>query len=251
MNYLQAKTMYETGRKRKLANNTYLSKTDDYYAITLHGTELIKFYPDKTILSSGGWRTATTKDRLNAFSGFNIWQDKGIWYIGSRVKEGDALQGGAIVFADGITYQNGQWLNTGPAPEKTQKLRKQIKQYAKDFVAALFAGKVPKPSNGDCWYCVMVVSEPKKDKGKTLGEAIKDRSHIIGHIKEKYYVPSLLVRACKTFGISQMAWNCIAVAFGEHPEHKNILTDTLAKVMKQQIENAVRRYCYRQLDTAA
>lgn len=259
MNYQTYKTQYKTTRKRKLANNTYLVKGDNYYAIELHGSQIIKFYPDKTVLSSCGWRTVTTKARLNEFSGFNIWQIKGIWYIGQYCASGceKSFNTASVVFADDITFTykkngSGKWSNTGPKPEKTQKLRKQVKQYAKDFVKALFTGQVPKPSSSDCWYCGMVTEDHTP-----LGEAIKDQSHISNHIKENYFVPSLCVNACKTFGVSVAAQSCLAVLWNDKyndSEWPSTTKETNLKfysdIAKPQIESAIRRYCYRQLKTA-
>lgn len=237
MDYAQAQKIFETSRKRKLANNTYLEKnTDGSYAIRLHSTQVIKFYPEKTVLYSGGYRTVTTKARLNEFTEFSVWQKAGIWYIAARV-----VSAPEIVFADGITYhKNTGWQDVGENPKKISKLRKQAKQYAKDFVIALFAGKVPKPGNGDCWYCLMF-DNANSEHNAGMG----NRSHIISHIKEKYYVPSLLVNAVKIFDISRAAEDCIARLWSNE-QPAEFFTD----IGKQQIESSVRRYCYRQLQTA-
>lgn len=112
MNYEQAKIMYETTRKRKLVNNTYLVKNlDGSYAVVLHGNQIIRFYPDKTILSSCGWYTVTTKDRLNKFTEFNVWQRDFVWYIGKYCEPGCEKNAvtAAMLFKDGITYQNGKF----------------------------------------------------------------------------------------------------------------------------------------------
>lgn len=240
MNYAEAKTMWETTRKRKLANNTYLEKDmvdgKEYFAIVLHGTEIIKFYPDKTVLDSGGWRTVTTKERLNRFTQWGIWQENGVWYINKGYRDNNQE-----VFADGMYYQNDKWHNTGPKPEKTEELRKQARQYAKDFVTTLFEGKVPKPSGGDCWYCGLVAQD-----GKPLGEHTSN-NHVLGHMKEKYYVPSLCINACKMFGVSKAAWRSLGELWNGKGKASNCFVD----VSKRQIESAIRRYCYRQLKTTS
>lgn len=240
MNYENAQKIYENSRKRKLANNTYLEKNDDgSYAIRLHSTQIIKFYPNKTVLNSGGYRTVTTKARLNEFTMFDISQNRGIWYIRKNWQDQNS-----VVFADGITYENGEWLGQEENPGKIGELRKQAKQYAKDFVGALFAGKVPKPNAGDCWYCSMIVQSPSKDAGRSLGE-VTGQDHIVSHFKEKYYVPSLMVNAIKVFPISRAAEDCIARLWDNVKP-----AECFIDVGKRQIESAIKRFCFRLLQTA-
>jgi hypothetical protein len=61
-----------TGRNhdsRKVANNTYMVRHDDSIGIVLHNTEIVTFFPDGTIaLDHGGWRTNTTKERINSWA---------------------------------------------------------------------------------------------------------------------------------------------------------------------------------------
>lgn len=57
--------------RRKIANNTYLERlVDNSIAVRLHATDVVVIFPDDVVvLNSGGWRTKTTKDRLNRFAG--------------------------------------------------------------------------------------------------------------------------------------------------------------------------------------
>ena len=55
--------------QRKIANNTWLEHIGDAYAVRLHGTDVVRFYKDGTVVfSTGGWHTRTTADRLNAYA---------------------------------------------------------------------------------------------------------------------------------------------------------------------------------------
>jgi len=247
MNYLDAKKMFETSRKRKLGNNTYLEGNDDgSFAIRLHGTQIVKFYPDKTVFNSDGYMTMTTKARINEFSDFYIIQQKGIWYFLRDSLGYKTPQNEWIVFSDNISYnhETNKWQGVGENPKKMEKLRKKVKQYAKDFVVALFAGKVPTPGAGDCFYCGMVVTSPAKDAGKSLGE-VTDGDHILSHIDERYYVPSLCMNACKMFPVSKVAWWTLRELW----EGKTA-SNCFADVAKDQIESSIKRYCYRQLKMA-
>jgi hypothetical protein len=190
MNYTTAKEKLGTRDSRKLCNNTYLQRrADGTIAVKLHATDVLIFRPDDSVeYQTGGWHTVTTKERMNNYGadGRWIWQDKGIWTIGTRDKR--------VLYKDGVVItKRGRIIGGGsPSEGKAQlKLKKQIDKYCKGFAADMMAGKIPAPSNGDCLYCHMVVV---KD-GRPLGDATGDQSHILSHIKEKYFVPSLLVNA--------------------------------------------------------
>ena len=73
LTYSEAQTMMASaqdrgyGKRRKLANNTYLyERMGTDYAIRLHSTDIITLHADGTYtLNTGGWDTVTTKARLN------------------------------------------------------------------------------------------------------------------------------------------------------------------------------------------
>jgi hypothetical protein len=86
MNYAEAVSMVhgKTNRKeRKIGNNTYAEiGYDDSVSIRLHGTAVVRFYPNGLVkLNSGGWRTHTTKDRINKYSPVKVYQKKYNWYL--------------------------------------------------------------------------------------------------------------------------------------------------------------------------
>lgn len=100
-------TSYDTAheiaqtRRRKLANNIYLNPHENgSIGVRLHETDVAIFYPDgRTVLDSGGWRTATTKDRINAAlpSPWQLYQERSVWYL-TRGRDQEP-----IPYADGIT----------------------------------------------------------------------------------------------------------------------------------------------------
>ena len=217
-------------RKRKLANNTYMViREDGGYGVKLHNTEVVIHYQDRIILDSGTWQTVTTKQRINEFSPLRLHQDKGVWYIG---RPGES----SVPFADGVTfYANGKITGTGPDPRKTIKLRAQVRKYAKDYVAALVAGEIPKPGPGDCWSCCMVDSNGHNAMGGA--------DHILSHIEERYYVPSLL-NLCSS-RLSQVAmWTIGDIWSGKDPTLK------IDSWFKSQVERAIRTFCYSELGLA-
>lgn len=55
------------GPKMVLRLNTLGDSGENYYAVVLYNTEIIRYYPDGTFsVDSGGFNTPTTRERLNA-----------------------------------------------------------------------------------------------------------------------------------------------------------------------------------------
>jgi hypothetical protein len=86
MNYAEATKMVLGKRnrsERKVGNNTYAYiEVDGSVSIELHGTKVVRFYPNGLVmLNSGGWRTHTTKKRINQFSPVKVYQKKHQWYL--------------------------------------------------------------------------------------------------------------------------------------------------------------------------
>ena len=171
-----------------------------------------------------------------------------------------------IPYADGmILHPDGTVSGAGQMPDK--KLKRQASRYATNYIKALVAGDVPAPSGADCWFCCMRVGAGDIQtgtlhpdggltdqasvgvgfSGQTLGEAGSDPSdHIRSHIEEKYYVPSLLVRAMEVFPTAPVMDWALADVWGDGDGFfiKDSYTQRgLAKVL--------RRYLYRQLGLAS
>ena len=170
--------------KKKLANNTYLMKTD-CFVIQLHNTHIIKIYPDDTYeLNTEGWQTVTTKDRLNEFSPARIYQKRGVWFVGEDK-----------VFFDGMRIsKNGEILNADSAPdnliERKKRLDRMVSKYIRGFAKDAIDNGLKNPSAGDCFLC-QFFSKDEHDK---------DLTHIYSHLEEDYFVPSLLFNAIKERG---------------------------------------------------
>lgn len=86
MNYDAAVKMVRGKRnsdRRKVGNNTYAEILNDTtVAIKLHNTYVVKIHADGTYtLNSGGWQTATTKDRINQYSPVRVYQEKYQWFV--------------------------------------------------------------------------------------------------------------------------------------------------------------------------
>ena len=70
--YDTAAHVLEGGRdksERTIANNTKLVRRGHDIAVRLHRTDVVTFHQDGTVtFDTGGWHTATTRDRLNTYA---------------------------------------------------------------------------------------------------------------------------------------------------------------------------------------
>lgn len=64
----------------KIAHNTTLERESDCVVLRYHDNPIIVYYPEFVSLSSCGWRTTTTKRRLNQFTRVRVYQKEFVWY---------------------------------------------------------------------------------------------------------------------------------------------------------------------------
>lgn len=120
--YDEARDMMSKARngRKKLANNTYLVRlaprdvpgrwdTDaPHYAVRLHQTDVVTMHPDGTYtLDSGGWKTTTTKDRINRYAPHSLYAEKQEWWYranGIRYR----FQDGMVVTLTGVVSLRGR-----------------------------------------------------------------------------------------------------------------------------------------------
>ena len=215
-----------------IANNTVRYTDDRGEHIRLHNTDIISFINGKTVLNSGGWRTITTKERINRFLPYDsfIRQEKSVWYLHCDLK--------TYIFEDGITIgKRGKVTGYGKDVKALYKLNEQIKKYVAGYIKELFAGNVPEPSGGDCWFCCM--------KEAKTGKPVGGSDHLLEHMKEKYYVPSLLVNAINRFDVGALIKDTVAriwtgkeVSYHMQEISKEYLTRSLRRYMKSQLNLA-------------
>lgn len=267
----------KSGKPVPPGRNTRVCKRGDGYALQLHSTDVATFNADGTVtLRDGGWRTATTRARLNEIAGVSVWQNKGIWYLlypaphyryNPDTRNVDRIGGEGVRYiweSDITLHPNGAVTRADgsplppydPAEEKRrQRDRARVKGYADQFIRALYNGKLSGDTRGDCLYCQLTVADGP-DKGKGWGESVRDGDHIRCHIKEAYYVPSLLYRALEWQGSMLMRWEVSALLtypdgpeWEPHRRHKEQY-HVLGGRIRQQITQTLYRYCLRELGLA-
>lgn len=104
--YGEARAMLKGRSSRKIANNTTLiDQSEGVIGLRLHSTVVVVFDDSgHIILNTGGYRTTTTKDRLNRVArahGYSVFAKDFDWFVQKRGEE-------PIPFEDGFTI---------PAPE--------------------------------------------------------------------------------------------------------------------------------------
>lgn len=179
---------------RKVGNNTFnVEYANGNKAVRYHHTDVItETAAGEIILSSGGYRTPTTKDRLNNHAPFpaRFWQDRGIW-------SGNVFGGKSVMFYDGMIFdRQGNLLSEEKSPDFPRINR--IKKQVSGFVKLITKDNLPLPDNGDCWLCLLA----DKDK-KPWGE--NDNNHLQSHIDEGYLHGSLLVNAMRERGYDDIS----------------------------------------------
>ena len=215
-----------------VANNTieYIRANGDR-VIRLHHTDIVTFKENGDIvLNTGGWKTVTTKDRINKFLPSHQWITtiKGQWIL-TVVDKSYQFADDMTIKADGTIEGAGEFIDV-------KAITKRIKKYVNDYMIELEAGHVPAPSMGDCFYCQFqeVGSE------RMAGEAVKNTSHLESHFDEKYYVPSLLAQAIKVFPVSNVAQWYLSDKWGNTNNH---IYETFAR---QQLKKSLYRFIKRQ-----
>lgn len=175
-------------------NTLRIEYADGSVAIRLHDTDILtRDSEGNTIISSGGWRTSTTKDRIARYGLIYISQVKGIWYVSCKNKKGEDI---STEFYDGMKFSSDLKLLTAETKTDLTKVEKMKKQISK-FVSLVSKNNLPVPDSGDCWCCSLRTKE-----GKTMGELSNDTNHLHEHIREKYLHGSLLVNAMRSCGYS-------------------------------------------------
>ena len=170
-----------------IANNTLrINYNDGSSAIRFHNTDIITFRTDnKIVLNSGGYRTLTTKERINKFAPVQLYQNKGLWYINN----------GSLFYDNCVINSEGKLISKPLQNDKIEAKVKKLKKQISDYCNLITKENLPVPSPGDCWLCNL------HDKNNIpMGEFSKDTSHLLSHLKENYLHGSIIVNAMREAG---------------------------------------------------
>lgn len=88
MTFAEAKALFRTARNpdsgKPLGRSTRLIDHGVYFAVAYHWTVVVSIYCNGAYrLNSGGYRTVTTKRRINQYLpfGWYLWQKDFVWYV--------------------------------------------------------------------------------------------------------------------------------------------------------------------------
>ena len=97
--YAAALSYLGNKQDRPAANNTRLIKREGgRIALRLHSTDIVTWNADgSATLNTGGWRTVTTKSRINAATSARLYQKGGVWFHG----DGHPFEDGDVIDAEG------------------------------------------------------------------------------------------------------------------------------------------------------
>jgi len=163
----------------------------------LHNTDIAVADSEGVQLFTGGWKTITTKDRINKILsslrlGISVSQKSGKWYLHCPTTR--------VEFFEGIKVnRNGQASEPSKsAPRDAAQVGVWVKK------VNTWAKKIRKdgpmlPNGGDCWGC-MFITNRVDGPVPTVEELKKDPGHLIQHLKENYLHGTLLVLAMKVGG---------------------------------------------------
>lgn len=240
-NYESIKSYIQAGKYktiRKIANNTTARIENNVILIKYHNTDIVELLPEQVILHDGGYKTFTTKERLNWYlpNNFVINQENFNWILRNYVTQ-DEWQ-----YKDGITISyDGIVTNAGTTDESKRiaKLNERINKYVTAYVDKLISGKMRVPDNGDCWYCHFGFTKQS--------DGLLCTDHLLSHMKERYYVPSLLWNAINEFPVSIIVHDMIIMLWNKDERANN---EWLKDITRDQIMSSLKRYMKRQLNIA-
>lgn len=192
--FRKARNKDRGARLRGREGRTRLVKTERGYGIQYCATVIIEILQSgEYILNSGGYRTRSTKAKINEFSPARLHQTAHVWYVHTESGEPVPFQDGIKIDAEGKPVNAKASDGIKIVKAQASKVAK-VKAYVKAFIAKIEAGELPKPSAGDCMGCAM-----RTTTGEVLGDvAMKD--HVHSHLDEGCHVPSLLVNALRESG---------------------------------------------------
>lgn len=235
------------GGTRKMADNTYLvARGDGSVGLRYHETEVVIFRPDRVTLTTGGWHTMTTRERIEmglrlagvpgeiSTDGHGL---NGPWNYSRRCNGKDGPKWvGKTPFTDGleVSYKGVPMNADKGAGKADEALVRLVDAYCKRLSKTLReeSGWDPDPG-GDCWYCGL-----RTKNGDALGNALEINGHLLDHLKEGYIMSSLMLNAARAHGYRVPA---MLLSDGESPSLK------VMALHRQSIIRAVRKYFLKEL----
>jgi len=241
-------------------DHTYVTREDGFIYIVYHGTSIVCLSPNGDItLSTGGWRSFTTKARINEVlpRGWSLYSDLGVWYLSDPWKR-------KHVFADGMTikYRGKKVIGAGQPirPKDLKNLKAKIRNYAVEYVRRLRGWQLMEPSDTECPHCherlhrdlhdapptslqCLAHHGNTKGLGRPKGDVLGDITHIQQHIYEAVCPSSMIINAALELGAGPVARTLIVERLSSSVI--NTLSNYTEDVAAIQLERTLTRYLRR------
>ena len=81
---------FHNGCEFKRSNTEVDGDVEGAWYMWLHGNAIAIRRKGKLLVRSAGWRTSTTKERLNGISGVSVYQENFNWYLNGELWEIDS-----------------------------------------------------------------------------------------------------------------------------------------------------------------
>lgn len=186
-------------------------RADGSRCVRYHHTDVVAVRRGVVTLDSGGWRTVTTKERINAHngSGLYVYSDRGEWIVK------DCETGAEVAYRDGLRFRlrDRRFVNapSDSAVRERRRLSRAINAFAAQLRDLERWPTLPEPNGGDCWFCLMFDRvEPREAPrymygvGDRTGPAGRgDSSHLLEHVREGYMHGSLILNALRWCGYGE------------------------------------------------
>jgi hypothetical protein len=174
LNYTKAEDFLANGRAkthRPIDKSTTVRKEGDDIVVKYHNTDIVTYKSNGDIeIFFNGYHTITTRQRISALTGYACNGHKGMSTIATTI-----VANKATIKSDGnIITDYDKNLD-----DEMDDMKKRIKKYAKAYAEQF--RDMDMPSGGDCWYCSLFQKHTS--------------DHLISHMEDEYYVPSLLLLA--------------------------------------------------------
>lgn len=176
---------------RKVDNNTYewTDNAGDKH-IRLHHTDIITHrYDGDVVLDTGGWKTPTTKDRINKFAPVSVYQQDGEWFV----TQGNVT----VMFYDGMVLTSGCLRSEDHAPDPNSVTRIQFANLLKTFTRRFDI--TTHADYDDCAKCLTLMEYTTPElRAIPPGDPIWQ--HVINHVCDGYVSTSTVLLSLKWAG---------------------------------------------------
>lgn len=142
--------------------------------------------------------------------------------------------------------------------KRIEKKRARIDKFVKDAVNELVTNGLPMPSGGDCWYCAFIHApqESERQPGAiSMGDSMPtlqsdgtvsnqpSHEHLLAHIRERYYVPSMFSNALLEAGYRPVG---VYINLGMNQDAER-MGGPGERVSVDTVTRGLRRYLYKRL----